>query len=226
MCLLGCLMGLTKRSCLNWLHDPLLPTLPVLLSLPYCSQWYHYSPSILESFLNSLSYTLHPSSPSTNSACASLKIYPESDYLLPPPFLPLKSKTPSSLTWIATIVVSCSPCFVPSVCFAHSSQSPVSKWCCPITPKIKRKSIPRPCVIRHTATCQTLSPNTLPLSHCPPATVVVLIFLHHVKMFLPPGPLDWYFLCLDHSSLSASLLHSGLLLKCHFLRQLSPRYLM
>lgn len=90
----------------NFMIYFLLSTVP--LRLPYHSQWYHSSQSISESFLTS------PSSPSTNSAGASLKIYLESTF-----YHLHFSKPPPSLTWIAT-VVSCSPLIVPRVLFQTS----------------------------------------------------------------------------------------------------------
>lgn len=124
---LGCLMGLSKSSCSNLLHDSLLlalhcsPQSSLLQSVvPLFTQYFRIALEI------SLSYTLHSSSPSTNSSVASLKIYPESAYFLPPPFLLFKSKRPSSLTWIATIVF-CSPLFDLSGLFSTQQPEPCFK---------------------------------------------------------------------------------------------------
>lgn len=188
-------------SCSNRLHDLLSPVL-------HCSTLVQsvvpLFTRISESIMTSL--TLHTSNPSTHFASTSLKIYPESDYYLPLPFLPLYSKPPLSLTWnchsllLSTLVHSLSLV----VCFPHHNQNPVPNWCLPVKPK----SIPRPCMIRFSATSPTSPPNTL-LAHCTPVTVAFLIFLHCVKMFYPEGLWDWYFFLPRTSSLGASLFHSG-----------------
>lgn len=225
MSTLGCLMSLSKRLCSNWLHDPplLLSTIP--LSLPYCSQWYHYSPTTSESFLSSLFYTLHPSSPSTNSASTSLKIYPESDYLL---------TTSISTTQVQAIII-------PHLNCHHSL---LLSTLCHLWPVFytAARVLFQSCVFLyntenktrvHTKTMhdqtpsfpQASSPSTLPLAHCTLATVAFLIFLHHVKMFLPRGPLGLVFPLPRPLFPQCFLISFKSLLKCSFLRQFLPGHL-
>lgn len=70
------------------------------------------------------------------------------------------------------------------------------------------------------ATSQTSSFNTLPRVHFIRATVAFLIFLHHVKMCLPAGPLGLVFLLPRTLFLQCFLISFRSLLKCHFLRKL------
>lgn len=113
----------------------------------------------------------------------------------------------------------------PVVYFLHSSQSPVSNQCFPVTPRIKPKSIRRPCTIRdpqlplrfHLITffplLTALQPQwcfcIMSKCSCPQAGTLGLVFSLSPPLFLQ------CFLTLFRS-----------LLKCHFLRKLFSGYLM
>lgn len=130
----------------------------------HCTSPTSLSQSVVPLFTEYLRIILDFSIQSINKFCRCFLENLSRIYFLPPPFL--QATTIPHLDCHSSLLLT-------TLC----PQSPVPNQCFPVMPRIRPKSITRPCVIRPPATSQISSPNTLPLAHCTPATAAFLIFL-------------------------------------------------